>query len=726
MSDHNIVLTEITTKPMKIKRKPHKIHLYKSMNLDGLRHDLQTASEEFLASDPSSRTVDENWTIFKQHIATAMEAHIPSKMSKASPQLPWLSRDLKRMMRKREALYRKATKEKDLAAKKKYKTYRNLVTSRLKEAHHKYMCEVIGNSLQSNPKKFWSHVKFSRTENISIPTLRHNDRICAKDVDKAEALNNQFGSVFTDDNGIIPNKDMSHYPDILPFSISAEGVQKRLADISPNKACGPDEIPARVLRDAAAEIAPMLATIFQQTLDTGSIPKDWTNALVSAIYKKGKKDDPANYRPVSLTCICCKICEHIVSSQINRHLSSNNILTSQQHGFREKLSCETQLVEVMHDWSSTLDNTGQVDVILLDFSKAFDKVSHPKLLYKLQYYGIRGQTLSWIKAFLSNRTQEVSVNGTHSSSIQVTSGVPQGSVLGPTLFLIFINDIVEKVSSKMRLFADDSAIYREIHSPEDHHILQDDLHTLNKWSEDWQMDFNVKKCVLLPITRKRKPSVFQYKMKGEELSRITSHDYLGVTVSNDLRPAQHIAKITGKASSTLGIVRRTLKSCTPEVKEKAYHALVRPKLEFATSSWNPHTDRDVKTLEQVQREAARFVTGQYKPKTSVTKLIRDLGWDSLELRRLMSSCTMFHKIHHQLVNIGFPPCFTPSTRGSPHKFVPLPSNTNTLRYSFFVRIIPVWNLLPASLVSVPTAQAFQLVALPVVRAIRPPAYLKRY
>ena len=334
--------------------------------------------------------------------------------------------------------------------------------------------------------------------------------------------------------------------------------------------------------------------------------------------------------------------------------------------------------------------------------------------------------LSWIQAFLTDRTQVVSVNGCHSSSAQVTSGVPQGSVLGPTLFLIYINDIMERVSSPMRLFADDSAVYREISSVEDHHALQKDLDALTLWSEEWQMDFNIKKCVHLPITRKRKPSVFEYTMRGEALSRVLKYDYLGVTTSHDLRPAGHVTRITNRARSTLGVVRRTLKACTQAVKEKAYQALVRPKLEYAACSWNPHTDTDVRALEQVQREAARFVTGQYQRTTSVSGLIKDLGWDSLESRRMLSSCTMFHRIYHQYVNIGFPVCLVPAARGYEHSFIQPRTNTNTMRFSFFVRTVPVWNLLPPSVVSTLTAQSFQPAALPLVRAAQPPPQLRRF
>ena len=224
------------------------------------------------------------------------------------------------------------------------------------------------------------------------------------------------------------------------------------------------------------------------TLFNGVSPFDWYSAIVTPIYKKGLKSDPSSYRPISLTCICCKIMEHIMLSHIAKHIANNNIIINEQHGFRNKLSTITQLINTTTDWANTLHNKGQTDIIFLDFSKAFDKISHKFLLYKLHYYGIRNHTLSWIGAFLSNRNQTTVVNGVHSSYVEITSGVPQGSVLGPMLFLLYINDINNaiksqinfstqiklstfKLSTQIKLFADDSVLYRNIRNQNNQVIL---------------------------------------------------------------------------------------------------------------------------------------------------------------------------------------------------------------------------------------------------------------
>ena len=243
--------------------------------------------------------------------------------------------------------------------------------------------------------------------------------------------------------------------------------------------------------------------------------------------------------------------EHIIVSNIWKHLHKHDIILHFQHGFQSGLSCESQLTETVHDWMTALDNTTQTDAILLDFAKAFDKVPHKRLLSKLSSYGFTSNTHNWITSFLSNRKQRVSVNGALSDITDVTSGVPQGSVLGPILFLLYINDINENIQSSIRLFADDSIIYRKINSNIDHQILQTDLIQLEKWSDKWQMQFNISKCVHLPITNKTKPSSPQYSLFGQPLSKVTSHAYLGVKLDSTLSWAKHITEITTKSSKVL-------------------------------------------------------------------------------------------------------------------------------------------------------------------------------
>ena len=279
----------------------------------------------------------------------------------------------------------------------------------------------------------------------------------------------------------IPSKTLSSVPQMPNISVSLNGVLKLLKDLNPHKAAGPDQLKPIVLQRLRDVIAPVLQVNYQKSLDTGRVPNDWNTAYVCPLFKKGDTSLASNYRPISLTSILCKVLEHIVTTNVVSHMDYHNQLYDLQHSFRSKPLCETQLGTLVEDLMRNSLAGSQTDLVLLDFSKAFDKVSHQKLLLKLHQYGIRGSSLKWIQAFLSGRTQTVVLENEKSGTVPVTSGVPQGSVLGPILFLIYINDLPDKTRSKIRLFADDTAIYLAVSNLQDALILQQDLDHLHEW-----------------------------------------------------------------------------------------------------------------------------------------------------------------------------------------------------------------------------------------------------
>ncbi|XP_071491882.1 uncharacterized protein [Diadema antillarum] len=276
----------------------------------------------------------------------------------------------------------------------------------------------------------------------------------------------------------------------------------------------------------------------------------------------------------------------------------------------------------------------------------------------------------------------------------------------------------------MRLFADDSVIYRDIHSEDDNISLQRDLEVLSTWSKVWLMSFNVKKCAVLTITRKRRPNMYNYTLCNESIPRVDSYKYLGITVTKDLRWNEHCQEKASNASKTLGLLRRTLAPCPKTVKENAYKALVLPKLEYSPEAWNPYTSQCVENLERIQRAAARFVTRDYRTTTSSSSLVRQLRWDPLHTRRLLAQSTMFFKIRQQLVNISFPAFIAPAphiSRNDHSLKLTVPVATiDSYKFSFYPRAIRIWNCLPHQAVTAQTLAAFQEAALPAIRRMKPP------
>ena len=358
-----------------------------------------------------------------------------------------------------------------------------------------------------------------------------------------------------------------------PIQIGIEGVQAQLQRLNPYKATGPDNISPRVLKEMADVLAAPLTALFQNSLDKSEVPDDWRKARVTPLYKKGDKYLPSNYRPISLTCVICKVMEHIVTSQMARFLEEKGKLSKFQHGFRKHRSCESQLTELVCDISCELDKGKEVDAVFLDFSKAFDKVNHAKLLQKLNTIGVNSQVTKWVRSLLQNRSQSVVVDGHASSSCPVTSGVPQGSVIGPILFLVYINDLPDSVLSKTRMFADDTVIYN---TSENHTQLQKDLDALQAWETTWNMEFNPLKCEYIKFSRKRTKGLEnQYLLHDVSIPKNDGVKYLGVKLQNTLRWNDNTNYISNKVSSRLGYIRRTIPPSLPNLRAKAYTTLAR-------------------------------------------------------------------------------------------------------------------------------------------------------
>ena len=599
--DHDVIACVLNCAPQIKKKAKRKVYLYSKGEYSTLRSDM--LKDTFLSSSSTSTSIEEDWALFKDAIQQATDKAIPSKMISGKDQLPWLNSKLRRLIHRKNRLHNKYKRMESNRLLCLWKKARRQLTSALRTAKSNYINKIIGN-VNTNPRPFWKYIRSQKKDNQTMPPLKNESgHLITEDRDKADLLNLQFKQNFSDEDVTCIPFHHRAWPPMPEIIIS--GILQLLNNLETAKAVGPDGIHPRVLKETASEIAPVLKYLFQKSMDTGSLPEDWRTANVCPVYKKGDKSAPINYRPISLTCIICKLMEHIICSNLSSHLELNGILNPKQHAFRRHRSCTTQLCTVIHDWAKSIDAGFQTDVFILDFAKAFDSVPHERLKAKLFHCCVNSNTLRWIDAFLCERRQRVVFNGAKSEWIPVNSGVPQGTVLGPTLFNIFINDITNNINSEIRLFADDCVCYRQIRHKEDHNILGRDIEQLGNWAKRWNMRFEPTKSKIMHITRKTRHKAHHlYSLQNTAIESVTHTKYLGVTVTNDLRWNRHVADVTKKANRMLGQLRRNMSACDPAVKEAAYMGLVRPLLEYACSAWDPYTEQLITEVEKVQRRAS--------------------------------------------------------------------------------------------------------------------------
>ena len=680
------------------------MYLYQKGDYESMRKDtLEFAKETYFNSHSDTRSVQENFDLLTSFIQDSGDKHIPSKTSRSVSSIPWITPEIRRKIRRKNKTHAKAKKTSSSKLRSKFETLRREIKADVRKQHDLYVNNLVGD-VKANPRDFCRYINSQKKDTQGIsPLKRKNGKgVAQSDLQKAEEFNGQFTDVFSkNEHTQVPLLDRSA-PFMNDIAVSKDGVIKLLKDLNPSKALGPDELHPRVLKELAKELGPVFAHLFQQSIDTGEIQKEWSLANICPLFKKSDRSLACNYRPVSLTCVPCKLLEHIVCSNIMAHLDEYKLLSDRQHAFWKGHSCETQLTTVINVWAKILDNRGQVDTFILDFEKAFDILLHERLKSKLFSYGIGGKTLKWIDSFLCFRQQRVVENGVKSDWAPVLSGVPQGTVLDPLLFSLYINDISSDIESEIRLFADDCVC--EIKDEEDTMKLQRDIDRLGSWARKWGMRFQPVKCNMMQLTRKRIKKIHaSYTLEGTDLENVESIKYLGVTITSDLRWNTHVSNVCTKANRTLGFLRRNLYPCPQEVKEAAYKGLVRPVLDYDSSVWDPPGVVLQEELESVQKRAARFVTSNYNYETgSMTGILGQLKWESLKKRRKDNRHILLYKGLKGKASVPTDDLIpkTRRCRNQPSMAFQTPiANTDVYKGSFFPQTIRDWNALPDSLIS---------------------------
>ena len=668
-------------------------------------------------NDFKDKNINDSWNHFKEKLNEAIKKSTPKVKTRGNRKKN-LDPETLEIVKNKHRMYRKWKKTGLDEDKANYKRANNQARKACRSAEVREEKRVAKES-KENPNQAWRFIKSKTTTRTGVSDLRmSNGEKTKSDKEKAETLNTFFQSVFTKEEfGPVPKPPEREFEeDLTDFEIQEKEVKKILESLHPGKAPGPDGINPFILSKAAASLTLPVTLLYRKSLQEGNIPEEWRKATVTPIFKKGSRAEPCNYRPVSLTCILCKCLERLVRANIMEHLQRNNLIAKEQHGFVPGRSCCTQLLETLDDWTQVLDEGGTIDAVYMDFQKAFDTVPHRRLLAKISAYGIEGNVLKWIEAFLSNRTQRVVVGGDTSNEADVWSGIPQGSVLGPLLFVIFINDLPDKLSSVVKMFADDTKVYTRSDAEGSTEQLQNDLHELENWSSSWLLKFHPQKCCIMKIGPTKSESDYEMGSCDKEGNRVTtvlketkSEKDLGVVVDDKLIFQQHVDQCTAKANRTVGIIRRSFNHLSEQTFTLLFKSLVRPILEYGNIVWQPMSKGLCSQVEDVQRRATKLL-GHIKNLSYPERLMK-LKLPSLEFRRLRGSMIEVYKFVNGYYDVNQPKFERDTSernlRGHSLKLTKKRYKLKVRGNFFSNRVVNSWNSLPNEVVTAASVNSFK-------------------
>ncbi|MBY0581224.1 MAG: hypothetical protein K2P53_06055 [Rickettsiales bacterium] len=615
---------------------------------------------------PTNLSINDMYSWFIEIYNESVNLHIPSTTNPfKTKQDPWVTPKVLEAVKAKRTIWAKyiaAGKDSQVKLRNEHQAACKHVKKVVNAAVLHFEQQLVS-SFKYFPKRLHSHVKNKLKVHNPISMLETSDGNITTDYKViSSTINNYFHSVFVEEPPTpIPTfKDRTtSICEIDDSLFTSASVENYLCCLDETKSMGLDGIHPRILKNCAKAFALPLSLIFIQSFQTGDVPDLWRESNVTPIFKKGNKLKACNYRPVSLTSVPCKVMERIIKERILKHCSQHNLISKSQHGFVHNKGCLTNLIESRDIITEAAYRGHLVDIIFTDFAKAFDTVPHRRLLHKIQAYGIRGQLFHWISAWLTKRKQRVVIGEQTSEWKRVTSGVPQGSVLGPLLFVLFVNDYPDDISNYTKLYADDSKIIGIINinqSSSDYQKLQTDIDSAVNWSHNWLMHFNIEKCKVMHVGCRKNKSTHIYTMADingirRNLSPTCIERDLGVLISDNLKVKAQVEAAASAGNRMLGRLKKTFRCRSLQLWKKMYQIYVRPHLEFSIQSWSPYLKSDIALLERVQKRATKTISSIKHFKYE--KRLQILGLTTLEERRTRSDLILQYKIVHQLQEIEF-------------------------------------------------------------------------
>ena len=686
-----------------------------------------------------------------------MSNFIPNEIKKIVPRdPPWIDRNLKSMLKKKDKHYRNYKKhgyrEEDKATLEALRTECKESIETAKKLYLKKLADSL-NDATTTPKSYWKIIYriMNKTRAPKIPPLLDGGTFIINCKEKAKLFNDFFSKQCTliINESILPDFHYITEARINSIEITRESILAVIRSLNPNKATGCDEISGQMLRICDESVVMPLMIIFNNILECSVYPDQWKLANVVPIHKKEDKQLVKNYRPISLLPICGKIFEKLIFDGLYLYLVSNNLITKNQSGFVPGDSCTNQLLFLINEIHEAFEDPKSLEVraVFLDISKAFDKVWHDGLIFKLRQNGVSGKLLNFFQSYLSNRKQRVAINGFYSEFADIESGVPQGSVLGPLLFLVYINDLEKDIKSNVKFFADDTMLYSIVKDPtQSASDLNHDLEKINQWANQWKMAFNPdpnKQANEVLFSCKTKsvdhPQIF---FNGFPVVQVKETKHLGLILQFKLNFEKHLFEKMKKAKRIIGMIKHLNYLLPLKTLNQMYKSLVRPHLDYCDIIYHiPQTvhpqsvgggitlNCHMERVEQIQYQAALAVTGAWQGSDRV-KLYEELGWETLNDRRMLRRILQLHKIVDgktpSYLRQSLPQMETKSSKFFPALNLPnqFPTKYGTDRYlqSFFPDATKNWNCIITDFRELPSFEELKKHLISLYRPITKPTF----